>query len=257
MHRKGMEHDTIWRLIPSEKYKEGVKALKEFEFEKAEQILKYYPSYNAAVCFIVRHKPYQALQILEDSKMQIDFEYYKAKRDSLTLLYISEDSTVATQKESIKEKILTVKEQMDKAAKIEFLKAKAYMMRGGEDNIAKALESYKFLLKMDKLNGLYSKAMDGNELMAGAIFGSNTYFQYSAHTDEFLSNLFKMKNCADEIKGYEEKLMVELWDLKKKLFTPKEKEEYNILREAYMYDDYGNIRTEEELEKVLMLEFNH
>ena len=65
MHRKGMEHDTIWRLIPTEKYKEGVKALKEFEFEKAEQILKYYPTYNAAVCFIVRHKPYQALQILE------------------------------------------------------------------------------------------------------------------------------------------------------------------------------------------------
>ncbi|MBE6224574.1 MAG: hypothetical protein E7122_05035 [Bacteroidales bacterium] len=252
MHRKGMEHDTIWRLVPSEKYKEGVKALKEFEFEKAEQILKNYPSYNTAVCFIVRHKPYQALQILEDSKMQIDFEYYKAKRDSLTLLYISEDSTVATQKESIKEKILTVKEQMDKAAKIEFLKAKAYMMRGGEDNIAKALESYKFLLKMDKLNGLYSKAIDGNELMGGAIFGSNTYFQYSAHTDEFLSNLFKMKSCADEIKGYEEKLMVELWDLQKKLFTEKDKEEYNAIKEAYSMD-YTN---EAELEKALMLEFN-
>ena len=43
---------------------------------------------------------------------------------------------------------------------------------------------------------------------------------------------------------------------KKKYFTAKEKEEYNNLREAYMYDDYGNIRTEEELEKVLMLEFN-
>ena len=105
---------------------------------------------------------------------------------------------------------------------------------------------------MDKLNGLYSKAMDGKVLMGGAIFGSNAYFQYSAQTDEFLSNLFKMKSCADEIKGYEEKLMVELWDLKKKLFTEKDKEEYNAIKEAYSID-YTN---EAELEKALMLEFN-
>ena len=53
MHRKGQEHDTVWVLTPSERYLEGVRALRGFDFVKAENILKHYPSYNAAICFIV------------------------------------------------------------------------------------------------------------------------------------------------------------------------------------------------------------
>lgn len=257
MHRKGQELDTIWRKVPSERYKEGVEALRLFDFIKAESILKDYPSYNAAICFIVRKKPLQAIEILESPKIKIDFDYFKAKRDSLTQLYVGLDSSMVYLKDSILCQIDTVKERMDRAAKIEFLKAKAYFMkRTYEDYMDKAFQSYLFLLKVDKLNGLYSKAMTGTELKGGTVFGSNEYFEFSASTDEYLSGLPKLRIYANKIKMHKEKLIFELWNEKKKYFTAKEKEEYNNLREAYMYDDYGNIRSEEELEKVLMLEFN-
>lgn len=251
MHRKGQEMDTVWIRVPSEKYMEGVKALRGFDFIKAESILKNYPSYNAAICFIVRNKPLQAINILEDPSLRIDFEKYKIKRDSLTQLYVSADSSTMNMKDSIYNQIQVVKERMDRAAKIEFLKAKAYFMRRKDDDLNKSLKSYLFLIRMDKLNGLYSKAMTGEELKGGAIFGSSEYFIFTANTDEYLSALPKLRIFSDVIKKYEDDLAFELWKEKVKYFTPKEREEYNLLREAYMYD----YETEEELERALMKEF--
>ena len=257
MHRKGQELEVVYTYEPSKRYLEGVQALREFDFIKAESILKDYPSYNAAICYIVRKKPLQAIEILEKPSIKIDFEYFKAKRDSLTQVYVGLDSSMIDMKEYVVSQIDSVKRKMDRAAKIEFLKAKAYFMkRTYEDYMDRAFKSYLFLLRVDKLNGLYSKAMTGEELKGGAVFGSNEYFEFSASTDEYLSGLPKLRIYADKIKKHKEDLVFELWNEKKKYFTAKEKEEYNNLREAYMYDDYGNIRTEEELEKVLMLEFN-
>jgi len=254
MHRKGQELDTIWKLVPSEKYLEGVKALRNFDFITAENILKQYPSYNTAILYIVRKKPLQAINMLEDPKLRIDFEFFKTKRDSLTQMYISLDSSMTQMKDTLLSRINVVKEKMDRAAKIEFLKAKAYFMRNKRDE--KALQSYLFLLRVDKLNGLYSKAMTGEELKGGAIFGSNEYFEFSAKTDEFLSALPLVKDFINPIKDYKEKLISELWNEKKKYFTAKEKEEYNNMREAYMYDEVTQeLRTEEELERVIMNEW--
>ena len=155
-------------------------------------------------------------------------------------------------KDSILGQIEIVKERMDRAAKIEFLKAKAYFMRRAQDdNLNKALQSYLFLLRVDKLNGLYSKAMTGTELKGGTVFGSNNYFEFSASTDEYLSGLPKLRIFADKIKKYTEDLGFELWNEKKKYFTAKEKEEYNNLKEAWQWD----YATAEELEKAIMLEF--
>ncbi len=258
MHRKGQEHDTIWIEVPSKKYLEGVQALRDFDFVKAENILKHYPSYNSAICFIVRKKPLQAINLLEDPKMYIDFEHFKIKRDSLTREYVAAaaDSTLMHLKDTINCQIEVVKERMDRAAKIEFLKAKAYFMRRkGNEDLDKALKSYLFLIRMDKLNGLYSKMMTGEELKGGLVFGSNEYFTFTASTDEYLSGLPKLRIFNEKIKQYSEQLAFELWKERKKYFNATELEQYNILKEAYMYDDEGNIRSEEELEKVLMIEF--
>lgn len=254
MHRKGMEHDTVGIFTPSEKYKEGVKALKEFEFEKAEQILKNYPSYNTAVCFIVRHKPYQALQILESPQMKIDFEYYKAERDSLTLLYVSLDSTMAPKKDSVYTQMMWAKEKMDRAAKIEFLKAKAYVMRGkGEDDWNKALESYLFILRMDKLNGLYSIALTGEEDIRGAVFGSSRYFEYIAQTDEYvhyLPSITTSKGSFAEIRDkYLEKITFQLKKEEVKYYSPEKLAEYNELRQAYTSMGY----TPDIVDKIIFL----
>lgn len=254
MHRKGMEHDTVWIFTPSEKYKEGVKALKEFEFEKAEQILKNYPSYNTAVCFIVRHKPYQALQILEGPQMKIDFEYYKAERDSLTLLYVSLDSTMAPKKDSVYTQMMWAKEKMDRAAKIEFLKAKAYVMRGkGEDDWNKALESYLFILRMDKLNGLYNIALTGEEDIRGAVFGSSRYFGYTAQTDEYVQYLPSITtskgNFAEIRDKYLEKITFQLKKEEVKYYSPEKLAEYNELRQAYTSMGY----TPDIVDKIIFL----
>lgn len=258
MHRKGMEHDTSWNYFPSEKFKEGVRALRGFDFIKAENILKNYPSYNAAICFIVRKKPIQAVKLLEDPKLQIDFYHYKAKRDSLTLLYVSNDTLLQPFKENIMKQINIVKDSMDRAAKIEFLKAKAYVMRNkGEDDWKKALESYLFVRKVDQINGLYNLILTGDKDNRGAVFGSSEYFKYSTEMDEYLQSLPYVTmgnvNFSDIIEKSLQDFAFEIWKERKKFFTPEDLEFYNTLKQEYMYDYVtGEERTGDELEKYIM-----
>lgn len=238
MHRKGLEHDTVWIAVPSEIYKEGVKALKEYDFEKAEQILKNYPSYNAAVCFIVRHKPFQALQILESPSMQIDFEHYKALRDSLTLIHVKQIHDSVQVPINVMPQIEEAKKEMDRAAKIEFLKAKAYIMRGGEENLNKALDSYLFILRMDKLNGLYNVAQTGEKDIRGGVFGSSTYFDYTTRIDEyvqFLPEITTSKGSFSKIiDKYLEEITLQINKEEVKYYRPEKLAEYNEIRQAYL-----------------------
>lgn len=238
MHRKGLEHDTVWIAVPSEIYKEGVKALKEYDFEKAEQILKNYPSYNAAVCFIVRHKPFQALQILESPSMQIDFEHYKALRDSLTLIHVKQIHDSVQVPINVMPQIEEAKKEMDRAAKIEFLKAKAYIMRGGEENLNKALDSYLFILRMDKLNGLYNVALTGEKDIRGGVFGSSTYFDYTTRIDEyvqFLPEITTSKGSFSKIiDKYLEEITLQINKEEVKYYRPEKLAEYNEIRQAYL-----------------------
>ena len=255
MHRKGMEHDTTWIPVPSEKYKEGVRALRGFDFVKAENILKNYPSYNAAICFIVRKKPIQAINLLEDPILKIDFEHYKAKRDSLTLLYVSLDSTMAPKKDSVYTQMMEAKEKMDRAAKIEFLKAKAYVMRRkGEDDWNKALDSYLFILRMDKLNGLYNIALTGEEDIRGAVFGSSKYFEYTAQTDEYVQYLPSITTSKGSFAEIRDKYLEEItFQLKKeevKYYSPEKLAEYNEIRQAYLDMGY----TPDIVDKIIFLE---
>lgn len=238
MHRKGQEHDTVWIYKPSEKYLEGVKALRGFDFVKAESILKNYPSYNSAICFIVRNKPIQAIKQLEDPSMHIDFEFFKAKRDSLLLLYISQDSTLLPEKDSIYSKMMAAKAKMDRAAKIEFLKAKAYVMRGnGEADWNKALQSYLFLIRMDNLNGLYNVALTGDRDIRGAIFGSSEYFKYTAQTDELLQSLpFAIVggvNFSDVIEKYTKEIKLQIAKEEVKFYSPEKLANFYELKEYY------------------------
>lgn len=238
MHRKGQEHDTVWIYKPSEKYLEGVKALRGFDFVKAESILRNYPSYNSAICFIVRNKPIQAIKQLEDPSMHIDFEFFKAKRDSLLLLYISQDSTLLPEKDSIYSKMMAAKAKMDRAAKIEFLKAKAYVMRGnGEADWNKALQSYLFLIRMDNLNGLYNVALTGDRDIRGAIFGSSEYFKYTAQTDELLQSLpFAIVggvNFSDVIEKYTKEIKLQIAKEEVKFYSPEKLANFYELKEYY------------------------
>ncbi len=254
MHRKGMEHDTTWIPVPSEKYQEGVRALRGFDFVKAENILRNYPSYNAAICFIVRNKPIQAINILEDPILDIDFEYYKAKRDSLTLLYVSQDSTLIPLKDTIHTQMMAAKDKMDRATKIEFLKAKAYVMRRkGEDDWNKALESYLFMLRMDKLNGLYNVALTGDEDIRGAVFGSSKYFEYTSQTDEYLQYLpsvtTRKGNFSEIIEKYVEEVTFQVKKEEVKYYSQEKLAEYNELRQAYLDMGY----TPDIVDKIIFL----
>lgn len=245
MHRKGQEHDTIWIKVPSERYLEGVKALRSFDYIKAENILRDYPSYNAAICFIVRNKPIQAINLLEDKSLKIDFEYFKAKRDSLTMLYVSEDSSLLHLKDTIALQMQEAKVKMDRAAKIEFLKAKAYVMRRqGEDDWNKALESYLFLLKMDALNGLYNVALTGEADIRGAVFGSSQYFFYTAQTDEYLQYLPRMsvgsKNFNDIIGKYKEDITFQMKKEEVKYYNKQKMQDYLEEREAWTSMGYSD-----------------
>ena len=254
MHRKGQEHDTVWLYKPSEKYLEGVKALRNFDFIKAESILKNYPSYNSAICFIVRHKPIQAIKQLEDPSMYIDFEFFKAKRDSLTRLYLSSDSTLIPEKDSIYARMMACKAKMDRAAKIEFLKAKAYVMRGnGEADWNKALQSYLFLIRMDNLNGLYNEALTGNEDIRGAVFGSSKYFTYTAQTDELLQTLpfatVGGVNFSEKIESYTNEITLKIKKEAIKFYNPERLAQYNEERQAYLDMGY----TPDIVDKIIFL----
>lgn len=245
MHRKGQEHDTLWQAVPSEIYLEGVRALRGFDFVKAENILRNYPSYNAAICFIVRNKPIQAINLLEDPKLKIDFEYFKAKRDSLTQLYVSEDSTILHLKDTIAVRMQEVKEKMDRASKIEFLKAKAYVMRrNGEEDWNKALESYLFLLRVDALNGLYNVALTGEADIRGAVFGSSQYFYYTSQTDEYLQYLPRMtigsRSFSDIIEKYKSDITFEMKKEEVKYYNKEKMESYLAEREAWSSMGYSD-----------------
>ena len=252
MHKKGMLFDTLRIPIPDKLYAEGVKALRNFDFIRAEEILSNYPTYNAAICFIVRKKPLQAIRILEDPVLKIDFEKFKTSRDSLSQLYIATDTSDIQMRDSLMKQIESVKEPMDKAGKINLLKAKAYFMRKDYD---KALESYLFLIRLDKLNGLYSKIMTGQELKGGSVFGSSEYFEFTANTDEYLSSLPRFKSLNDKIAEYKNELGWQLWAESKNYFTPEEWEQYNNLKEAYLWKNSGDMRTDEELETLIRMIF--
>ncbi len=254
MHRKGMEHDTTWIPVPSEKYLEGVRALRGFDFVKAENILKHYPSYNAAICFIVRKKPIQAINLLEAPSMQIDYEYYKAKRDSLTKLYVSQDSTLLPLKDTIMQQINAAKERMDRAAKIEFLKAKAYVMRrSGEDDWSKALDSYLFLRRADKINGMYNVALTGEEDIRGAVFGSSQYFEYTAQTDEYLQYLPSVStsrgNFKEIIDKYIEVITLQIKKEEVTYYNAEKMEAYLSERDAWSSMGYS----EDIVDKIIFL----
>ncbi len=238
MHRKGMEHDTIWIPVPSKIYMEGVKALRGFDFVKAENILKNYPSYNAAICFLVRLKPLQAINILEDSRLKIDFEKFKKMRDEYTIQYVNTDTSMVEVRDSLLKQIQVVKDTMDRAAKIEFLKAKAYVMkRKDESDWHKALDSYFFILKMDQLNGVYNVALTGEADIRGAVFGSSKYFEYTALTDEYLQSLprvsIKGENFGDLIEKYKEKISLEMAKEKVKYFNEEQLANFKELKEYY------------------------
>lgn len=134
--------------------------------------------------------------------------------------------------------MMAAKAKMDRAAKIEFLKAKAYVMRGnGEADWNKALQSYLFLIRMDNLNGLYNVALTGDRDNRGAIFGSSEYFKYTAQTDELLQSLpFAIVggvNFSDVIEKHTKEIKLQIAKEEVKFYSPEKLAKFYELKEYY------------------------
>lgn len=78
LHRKDMIKDTIHTTELDQKYMEGVRLLKDMEYEEAVKILGPYQDYNAAVAYTAAMRNASALLILEGLRDVPQVKYLKA-----------------------------------------------------------------------------------------------------------------------------------------------------------------------------------
>ena len=78
LHRKGMVKDTVHTTILDTTYMDGVKAIKDRDYEKAVELLRPYEDYNTAVAYCALGRNMSALQILENVHQTPQTRYMKA-----------------------------------------------------------------------------------------------------------------------------------------------------------------------------------
>lgn len=75
MHRKGMVKDTLHTSIPDTVYMNGVRALKDMDYNGALEILRDYGDYNTAVAYVGLGRNRSALDILEKIEETAETHY--------------------------------------------------------------------------------------------------------------------------------------------------------------------------------------
>ncbi len=78
MHRRQMTKDTIHTTIPDERYAEGVRFLKDHDYEAALEILAPYGDYNAALAYSLLDRNASSLSILENLERNAEVNYLLA-----------------------------------------------------------------------------------------------------------------------------------------------------------------------------------
>ena len=78
MHRKGMVKDTVHTTVLDSTYMEGVKALRDTDYDLAYEILKPYKDYNTAVVYCATGRNKSALDILERLERDAQVNYMLA-----------------------------------------------------------------------------------------------------------------------------------------------------------------------------------
>lgn len=78
LHRRGMVKDTVNTTELDERYMEGVRLLKDMEYDKAVEILGPYQDYNAAVAYMSAERNASALLILKDFEKTPQVNYLLA-----------------------------------------------------------------------------------------------------------------------------------------------------------------------------------
>ena len=75
LHRKGMIKDTVHTTELDERYMEGVRLLKDMDYEKAVEILGPYQDYNAAVAYMGAERNASAMLILQNLERTAQVNY--------------------------------------------------------------------------------------------------------------------------------------------------------------------------------------
>ena len=78
LHRKGMVQDTVRTTELDERYMEGVRLLRDMEYDEAVKILGPYQDFNAAVAYIAAMRNASAMVILEGLEPDARINYLKA-----------------------------------------------------------------------------------------------------------------------------------------------------------------------------------
>ena len=78
LHRKGMVQDTVRTTELDERYMEGVRLLRDMEYDEAVKILGPYQDFNAAVAYIAAMRNASAMVILDGLEPDARINYLKA-----------------------------------------------------------------------------------------------------------------------------------------------------------------------------------
>ena len=78
MHRAGMVKDTVHTTVPDTVYMQGVRALKEHDYQSAVTLLRPYNDYNTAVAYCAMGYNASAMQVLKDLELGDKEEYVMA-----------------------------------------------------------------------------------------------------------------------------------------------------------------------------------
>ena len=78
MHRAGMVKDTVHTTVPDTVYMQGVRALKEHDYQSAVTLLRPYNDYNTAVAYCAMGYNASAMQVLKDLEPGDKEEYVMA-----------------------------------------------------------------------------------------------------------------------------------------------------------------------------------
>ena len=78
MHRAGMVKDTVHTTVPDTVYMQGIRALKEHDYQSAVTLLRPYNDYNTAVAYCAMGYNASAMQVLEDLEPGDKEEYVMA-----------------------------------------------------------------------------------------------------------------------------------------------------------------------------------
>ena len=78
LHRKGMVKDTVHTTELDERYMEGVRLLKDMEYDEAVKILGPYQDYNAAVAYMAAERNASAMLILQNLPRTTQVNYLLA-----------------------------------------------------------------------------------------------------------------------------------------------------------------------------------